>query len=71
MLTVTFAFVVATLLFFCFERTRWMGVVGVFVLLCIDPLFFLGFVLLVGIAAYWIFFSKKRSGLVDYLRRRD
>ena len=28
MLTVSFAFLVATILFFCFERTRWMGVVG-------------------------------------------
>lgn len=35
MLTVSFAFLVATILFFCFERTRWMGVVAVFVLLCI------------------------------------
>lgn len=39
MLTITFAFVVATALFFVFERTRGMGVIGVFVLLtrCFSP----------------------------------
>ena len=55
MLTVTFAFVVATALFFLFRQTRWMGVVGVFVLLCISPLFFGGLLLLVGVAYYFLF----------------
>lgn len=36
MLTVTFAFVVATALFLLFRPTRWMGVVGVIALLCIS-----------------------------------
>ena len=51
MLTITFAFVVATALFFLFERTRWMGVVGVFVLLCINPLLFTGLLLIAGVAS--------------------
>ena len=58
MLTVTFAFVVATALFFLFRQTRWMGVVGVFVLLCISPLFFGGLLLLVGVA-YYLFFRRR------------
>ncbi len=55
MLTVTFAFCVATALFFLFRQTRWMGVVGVFVLLCINPLFFIGLLLLLGCIGYWAF----------------
>ena len=58
MLTVTFAFVVATALFFLFRQTRWMGVVGVFVLLCISPLFFGGLLLLVGVAYYLLLPTK-------------
>lgn len=57
MLTVSFAFVVATVLFFMFRQTRWMGVIGVFVLLCISPLFFTFLLLLAG-AIYWLFFRK-------------
>lgn len=49
MLTITFAFVVATSLFFLIERTRWMGVIGVFVLLCIHPLFFTGLLIVLYI----------------------
>jgi hypothetical protein len=52
MLTVTFAFVVATALFFFFRQTRWMGVVGVFVLLCINPLVFGSLLLLAGLVCY-------------------
>lgn len=40
MLTITFAFVVATCLFFWFPQTRALGVVGIFVLLCINPVLF-------------------------------
>ena len=36
MLTVTFAFVVATALLFLFASTRALGVVGVFILLCLS-----------------------------------
>ncbi|MGA7181612.1 MAG: hypothetical protein WBX11_18795 [Thiobacillaceae bacterium] len=57
MLTITFAFVVATALFFLFERTRWMGVVGVFVLLRINPMLFTG-LLIAGVAFYFIFFRR-------------
>ena len=58
MLTVTFAFVVATALLFAFPRTRWMAVVGIFVLLCIEPLLFSGLLLLAG-AAYYFFFVRR------------
>ena len=55
MLTVTFAFVVATALFFMSRTTRWMGVVGVFVLLCISPLVFGSLLLLVALVYYLAF----------------
>jgi hypothetical protein len=71
MLTITFAFVVATALFFLFERTRWMGVVGVFVLLCINPLFFTGLFLLAGVAFYFIFIRSRKHEPTKPLPRRD
>ena len=71
MLTITFAFVVATALFFLFERTRWMGIVGVFVLLVINPLFFTGLFLLLGAAFYFTFTRSKKHGPTKSLPRRD
>ena len=71
MLTITFAFVVATALFFLFERTRWMGVVGVFVLLCINPLFFTGLFLLAGVAFYFIYIRSNKYEPTKPLPRRD
>lgn len=71
MLTITFAFVVATCLFFLFERTRWMGVVGVFVLLCINPLLFTGLLLLAGGAAYFFLQRRNDHELRKPLPRRD
>lgn len=70
MLTITFAFVVATCLFFLFERTRGMGVIGVFVLLCINPLLFTG-LLLLGVAVYFIFLRRTNHVSTKYLPRRD
>jgi hypothetical protein len=57
MLTVTFAFVVATALFLLFKQTRWMGVVGVFVLLCLSPFVF-GAVLLLAALAFYLAFRQ-------------
>lgn len=71
MLTVSFAFVLATLLFFCFERTRWMGIVGVFILFCIAPLFLLGLLVLVAVAAYFIFIKRRCPLLREFLLPRD
>ena len=71
MLEVTFAFVVATVLFFCFERTRWMGIVGVFLLLCINPLFVVGLVLLLVLAGFYVFARRKRNALKRYLLGRE
>jgi hypothetical protein len=74
MLTVSFAFLVATILFFCFERTRWMGVVAVFVLLCINPFLVVGFVVLLVIAAWLIAANGRdreiRRWLLDRHRRK-
>lgn len=74
MLTISFAFLVATILFFCFERTRWMGVVAVFVLLCINPFLVIGFVVLLVIAAWLIAANGRdreiRRWLIDRYRRK-
>jgi len=48
MLTVSFAFVLATALALAFKQTRALGVVGVFVLLCISPLIVGGLLLVAG-----------------------
>ena len=72
MLTITFAFVVATCLFFLFERTRGMGVIGVFVLLCINPLFFTALLLIVaGAVIYFIYLRRTKHELPKHLSRRD
>jgi len=55
MLTVTFAFVVATALFLLFKQTRWMGVVGVFILLCLSPFVFGAVLLLAALVLYLAF----------------
>jgi hypothetical protein len=59
MLTVTFAFVVATALFLVFKQTRWMGVVGVFILLCLSPFVFGAVLLLAALAVYLAFLNSK------------
>jgi hypothetical protein len=71
MLTVTFAFVFATLLFFCFERTRWMGIVAAFVLFCTAPWVLFGLLILVAIACYLIFIKDRYPRLKAFLLRRD
>lgn len=68
MLTVTFAFVVATVLFMLFRQTRWMGVVGVFVLLCISPLVF-GGLLLLCVVLYYLLFGRPAYELLPKDRR--
>ena len=62
MFTVAFAFVVATALLLCFRQTRSLGVVGLFILLCISPLFFTGLLLLVG-AAYYFLLRRRNSNV--------
>ena len=52
MSNVTFAFVAATTLFFLFKETRWMGVVGVFILVCLYPLTIGGILLLAGLICW-------------------
>ena len=59
MFRLAYAFVVATALLFVFTRTRWMGVVGIFVLLVISPILFSGLMLLIG-AGYYLYRRKRR-----------
>jgi hypothetical protein len=62
-LTVAFAFLVATGLFLAFRQTRALGVIGVFVLLCIDPVVF-GSLLVLGGVLYWLFSSSRRQEFI-------
>lgn len=70
MLTVSFAFLVATVLFFCFERTRWMGIVAVFVLLCINPFLVFGIVVLLVLLAWLIAANGRDRELRRWLMDR-
>lgn len=63
MATVTFAFVVATALFFLFSQTRWMGVIGVFVLLCIHPFLVTALLVVIGASIYFIFYRSNQNVL--------
>lgn len=63
MLTVTFAFVLATALFFLFRQTRALGVVGVFILFCISPLVFGSLLLMLGLLYYFLFVQKRQEFL--------
>ena len=63
MLSVTFAFVVATALLFLFASTRALGVVGAFILLCLQPLVFGGLLALVGLV-YYAFLRRRRYELL-------
>ena len=58
MLSIAFAFCVATGLFLAFEKTRWIGIVGVFVLLAVNPYLF-GVVLLGMGVLYWLLLQLK------------
>ena len=62
MLTVSFAFVLATALALAFKQTRALGVVGVFVLLCISPLIVGGLLLVAGVV--YFFARRRRSASV-------
>ncbi len=59
MLSITYAFVVATGLLCLFERSRGLAAIGVFVLLCIHPLLFSALLLLAG-ATYYIFYYRRK-----------
>jgi hypothetical protein len=70
MLSVTFAFLVATVLFFCFRNTRWMGVLGVFVLLTINPVVF-GALLIVALLIYFKSIRRRYYPLPTLIPRED
>jgi hypothetical protein len=55
--SITFAAVIATIMFFCFERTRGFGVIGVFALIAIKP--FLFTTLFVFLAIMYLYATQK------------
>lgn len=70
MTTIGFAFLVATCLFLWFPQTRALGVVGVFVLLCINPFLF-GFLAIVGLYVYVSFWRKRYYPLAPFLPKNN
>jgi hypothetical protein len=70
MLTITFAFVVATCLFLVFSQTRALGVVGVFILLCINPVLF-GLLFLSGAYVWNKLFRKRYYPLARLLPKEN
>ena len=59
MLSIAFAFVVATAAALLFSATRWLGVVGLVILLALYPLFF--GVLLLAVGAAYLFFIRPNT----------
>lgn len=57
MTSIVFAAVVATVLFFIFERTRGFGVIGVFALIAIHPLIFT--ILFLFLACLYLYVTQK------------
>lgn len=66
MLTVTLALIVCTALCLTFKESRGLGIVGVFVLLCIAPLVFGSLLVVAGLIYY--FLTKRRSELLPKRR---
>jgi len=61
MIEITIALVVASLLFLALKPYRWIGVLGVALLIGLYPLSFLALLLLGGVAGYFIHRYKRRS----------
>lgn len=56
---ITLAFVVAIAVCFVFKQTRWLGVLGIFLLICINPFLFAGLLILIGSVSYLIVVKKR------------
>lgn len=56
---ITLAFVVAIAVCFVFKQTRWLGVLGLFLLICINPFLFAGLLILIGAVSYLIVVKKR------------
>lgn len=59
MASIVFAAVIATVLFLAFERTRAFGIVGIFALIALEPLWFTLFFAFVGLA--YLHFRHERK----------
>ena len=59
MLTVTFAYLMATALLFLFKSTRWMGAVGLFILLTVAPILSSLLLIVVAVAGYYILWKPR------------
>lgn len=59
MTSIVFAAVIATVLFFLFERTRGFGVIGVFTLIAIEPIWFS--ILFGAIGLTYLYLQMKRK----------
>ena len=66
----SFAFVVATILCFCFDRTRPFGIVAVFVLLVVNPVLVLSLIFVAVIAAWLIAANGRDRAIRRWLMDR-
>lgn len=71
MFTVLFAATLAVALLLLFRSTRALGAVGVFVLLCLEPIFFSLMLVLCGLAYHFLFREKRYEVLPNGVRRPD
>lgn len=66
MLTVTFAFVVVTMLLLSMKTTRWAGALGIFIALCVAPVLSSLLLILAAIVSYFLLGAPKW----DTIRRK-
>lgn len=61
MIEITIALLVATVLFLALKPYRWIGVLGLALLIGLYPLLFVAPLLLLGVVAYFIHRHKRKS----------
>ena len=61
MTSIVFAAVIATLLFFAFERTRGFGVIGVFALIAIQPFLFTALFLSLAVLYFYATYKWRKN----------
>ena len=71
MLSTAFAFLVTTIVLLSFKTTRWMGAVGVFILLCVAPVLASLLLILAAVACYFLFGSPSWDVIRKKLLWRD
>ena len=56
---ITLAFLVSIAVCFTVKNLRWLGVLGIFLLICINPFLFFGLLILIGSVSYPLVVKKR------------